>query len=131
MQTAKYQLLPQGTTLIILQKGTCVKQIKHQGIIPTSGKANKPKKKKKKKQLWNNILGKKEKKKILQNDSGRLSGLRFRAEEMFLSTGSHIINIFSTPENRGLLFSSFLAPRTYSTASFLCARMGSLSTSLI
>lgn len=64
----------------------------------------------KKKKAVNNILGKKEKK-ILQNDSGWLSGLRFRAEEMFLSTGSHIINIFSTPENRGLLFSSFLAPR--------------------
>ena len=49
--------------MIILQKGTCVKQIKHQGIIPTSGKANKPKKKKK---LWNNILGKKEKKKFFK-----------------------------------------------------------------
>ena len=48
--------------MIILQKGTCVKQIKHQGIIPTSGKANKPKKKK----LWNNILGKKEKKKFFK-----------------------------------------------------------------
>ena len=46
--------------MIILQKSTSVKQIKHQGIVSTSGKANKPKKKKKKK-LWNNILGKKEK----------------------------------------------------------------------
>lgn len=87
--------------------------------------------KKKKKTTVEQHSREKRKKKILQNDSGRLSGLRFRAEEMFLSTGSHIINIFSTPENRGLLFSSFLAPRTYSTASFLCARMGSLSTSLI
>ena len=62
--------------MIILQKSTSVKQIKHQGIVPTSGKANKPKNKTK---LWNNILGKKEKK-ILQNDSGWLSGLRFRGK---------------------------------------------------
>ena len=103
-----------------------MKQIKHQGIVPTSGKANKPKKKKK---AVNNILGKKEKKKILPNDSGWLSGLRFRAEEMFLSTGPHIINIFSTPEKRGLLFASLLAPRL--TPRFLCAQMGSLSTILI
>lgn len=115
MQTSKYQLLRQGTTLISLQKSPCVKQIKHQGIVPTSGKANKQTKK-------NNCeqhSREKRKKKILQSDSDWLSGLRFRAEEMFLSTGSHIINIFPTPENRGLLFSSFLAPRLLLHASFV------------